>query len=174
MAFSAADHLGAVDRRLSTVERDGREVKRLTITRTYPAGVADVWDALTDAERIPRWFLPISGELEVGGRFQLQDNAGGRILECQSPRHLAITWEYGDQISWVEVSLEEIGAGTRLRLEHDSPVDPEQWAEFGPGAVGIGWELGLMGLVHHFTIDEARDPATTAAWMVGPDGVAFM
>jgi len=31
-----------------------------------------------------------------------------------------------------------------------------------------------MGLAHHFTIDEARDPATTAAWMVGPDGVAFM
>ena len=32
--------------------------------------------------------------------------------------------------------------GTRLELEHIAHVDDERWAEFGPGAVGIGWDLG--------------------------------
>ena len=32
-------------------------------------------------ERIPRWFLPVSGDLRLGGRYQLEGNAGGEVLE---------------------------------------------------------------------------------------------
>jgi uncharacterized protein YndB with AHSA1/START domain len=42
---------------------------------------------------IPRWFLPIAGDLRLGGRFQLEGNAGGEITECRPPRRLAVTWE---------------------------------------------------------------------------------
>ncbi len=45
--------------------------------RRYAGAVDEVWDALTNPERIPRWFLPISGELRLGGRYQLTGNAGG-------------------------------------------------------------------------------------------------
>ena len=44
-----------------------------------------MWDAVTSAERIPRWFLPISGDLRLGGRYQLEGNAGGEVLECAPP-----------------------------------------------------------------------------------------
>jgi uncharacterized protein YndB with AHSA1/START domain len=39
------------------------------VSRSYPAELADVWDACTNPERIPRWFLPVSGELKEGGRY---------------------------------------------------------------------------------------------------------
>ena len=36
----------------------------------------------------------------------------------------------------------------RFELEHVAPVDAH-WDEFGPGAVGIGWDLTVMGLALH-------------------------
>ena len=33
------------------------------------AAIDDVWDACTNPERIPRWFLPVSGDLRLGGRY---------------------------------------------------------------------------------------------------------
>lgn len=153
MTFSPADHLGAVRRRLSTVTRDGEELRLLTVERTYDAAPDEVWSALTTAERITRWMMPVSGDLEVGGRFQLEGNAGGQVLDCVPPERLAITWEYGGQTSWVDVSLRPADVsgrtGTLLQLDHSAPVDPAMWEQFGPGAVGIGWELGLMGLAEH-------------------------
>jgi hypothetical protein len=48
----------------------------VTVSRSYPAELTDAWDACTNPERIPRWFLPVSGELKEGGRYQLEGNAG--------------------------------------------------------------------------------------------------
>jgi uncharacterized protein YndB with AHSA1/START domain len=165
MTFTPADHLGAVRRRLSTVTRDGEELRLLTVERTYDAAPDEVWDALTTAERITRWMMPVTGDLEVGGRFQLEGNAGGEVLDCVRPERLAITWEYGGMVSWVDVSLRPTDAGTLLQLDHTAPVDPGMWEQFGPGAVGIGWELGLMGLAEHLA-----DPTIVPRELVGDLG----
>ena len=61
--------------------------------------------------RIPRWFLPLSGELRLGGRYQLPGNVGGENLTCDVPRHLAVTWEFGGGVSWVDVRLSKDTAG---------------------------------------------------------------
>ena len=176
MDLSPIDHLGAVRRELTTVERDGVELRRLIVERTYPAPIGEVWDALTNPERIPRWFLPVSGDLRPGGRYQLEGNAGGTVLACDPPRELHVTWEYGGDVSWLGVRLtdSDTGPGTRLVLEHDAPVDPQRWAQFGPGAVGLGWELALRALSEHVTTGEAVDPAAAAAWAASPAGVAFL
>ena len=60
----------------------------------------------------------------------------------------------GGSISWVHVSLvpEDSPAGgsaTVLRLEHEAVVEPEFWEQYGPGAVGVGWGLGLWSLGEH-------------------------
>ncbi len=149
MKISPADHLGAVDRSLSTVIRDGQELRLLTVTRAYDATIDEVWQALTTPDRISRWMMPVTGELEVGGRYQLEGNAGGEVLACEPPERFSITWEYGGMVSWVDLSLSASGDETKLQLDHSAPVDPEMWAQFGPGAVGIGWELSLMGLAEH-------------------------
>jgi uncharacterized protein YndB with AHSA1/START domain len=150
MTFSPADHLGATERSLSTTTRDGKDLRVLTVSRTYDASPGEVWDALTTAERINRWMLPVSGELRLGGRYQLEGNAGGDILECDAPGRLRITWEFGGGMSWVDLTLTAEDAGTRLRLDHSIPLDDVPVGEYGPGAVGIGWELSLLGLAQHF------------------------
>ena len=96
LQIDIARHLGAVARTVGTRERDGRPARVVVAARSYDATPDDVWEAITSAERIPRWFLPVTGELRLGGRYQLQGNAGGEITRCEPPRHLAITWEYGE------------------------------------------------------------------------------
>jgi uncharacterized protein YndB with AHSA1/START domain len=116
------------------------------LCRVYDAPVPEVWDVCTNPDRIPRWFLPIGGDLRLGGRFQLEGNAGGEITECQPPRRLAVTWEFGGDVSLVTVDLAPAGEGaTELRLRH-VVGDNDHWATYGPGAVGVGWELALLGL----------------------------
>ncbi len=128
--------------------------------------VEDLWDALTNRERIPRWFLPVSGDLSLGGRYQLEGNAGGTITACEPPRHLAATWEYGDEVSWITVTLTPTDDGrAHLALEHVAYVDDDRWEQYGPGAVGVGWDLALMGLDLHLASGAAVDPGAVAAWM---------
>ena len=72
--------IDAVERGVETTQRDGEEVRVQRLAQVYPATIDDVWDAVTSADRIPRWFLPISGDLRLGGRYQLEQNAGGEVL----------------------------------------------------------------------------------------------
>jgi uncharacterized protein YndB with AHSA1/START domain len=151
------------------------EARTVTISQTYGAAIDDVWDACTNPERIPRWFLPVSGDLRLGGRYQLEGNACGTIERCDPPRSFAATWEYGGDVSWIEVRLSaEPDGGTRLELEHIAHVGDERWAEFGPGAVGVGWDMGLMGLASHLSSGRAVDPHESAAWVASDEGRRFM
>jgi uncharacterized protein YndB with AHSA1/START domain len=151
------------------------EARTVTISQAYDAAVDDVWDACTNPERIPRWLMPIEGDLRLGGRYQLQGNAGGTIERCDPPKSFAATWEYGGDISWVEVRLapEEDGR-TRLEIDHIAHVDDERWAEFGPGAVGVGWDMMVMGLSLHLAGGAAQDPEESAAWAASDEGRQFI
>src|SRR5690242_21061903 len=126
--------LELVTRSVRNFEKDGKAASAVTLTRLYDTDVDDLWDALTSKERIPRWFLPVEGDLKLGGRYQLQGNAGGTITRCDAPSALDVTWEMGGGVSWVTVRLDAEGDRTRLTLEHivhASDVDAH-WARFGP------------------------------------------
>ncbi|UAK31909.1 SRPBCC family protein [Nocardia asteroides] len=165
---------GLVTREVRTGSRDGTPTRIAVARRTYPTDQADLWDALTDIERIPRWFLPVSGDLRVGGRYQLEGNANGVVEQCDAPRRFAVTWEMGPQISWLTVDLTPSGDGTELELVHEAPVDPEFWSQYGPGAVGVGWDLGLMGLGLHLSSGVPVDQAEAMAFPTTPEGAAFI
>src|SRR5262245_7679788 len=137
--------IDAIHREILDTTREGEPARVVVAERSYPSPASDVWDALTNAERIPRWLLPISGDLRLDGHYQLEGNAGGTITACEPPRHLAVTWEFGGAMSWVDVYLTESGDDTTLRLEHVARVSEfdDKWDEFGPGAVGVGWDLAL-------------------------------
>src|SRR5690606_11959828 len=145
--------------------------------RTYSTDRADLWDALTNGERIPRWFLPVSGDLRLGGRYQLEGNAGGVIERCEEPESFAVTWEMGPMVSWLEVRLtpasDANGEATILELSHEAEVDPDFWGQFGPGAVGVGWDLALMGLGLHIDSGEAVDTEAGAVYPTTPEGIGF-
>ena len=165
---------GLVAREIRTGERDGAPTKIAVARRVYRTDQADLWDAVTNAERIPRWFLPISGELAVGGRYQLEGNAGGTIERCDEPDSFAVTWEYGSMTSWLEVRLSPVHDGTVLELIHEAAVDLELWKQYGPGAVGVGWDLGLMGLELHLATGEPVDREAGLAFPTTPEGREFV
>src|SRR4029434_452351 len=99
MTQDIAGLIGAVTREVTGREHDGRPARVVSASRTYDTTMEDVWDAVTNAERIPRWCLPVSGDLRLGGRYQLQGNAGGEITRCEPPRAVGMTWEFGGEVS---------------------------------------------------------------------------
>ena len=152
---------------------DGRAVR---LRRTYDAPIDDVWDALTNPERIGRWFLPISGDYRLGGRYQFEGNASGEILECARPSRLKVTWAYGEMLGPADISelvvrLSPAGdQATVLELEHTAIVPDDRWAEYGPGAVGVGWEQGLLGLALHLRGGSVGAPY---AWQLSEEGRTY-
>ena len=170
--------LGDAVRRVESREHLGEPALVAIAGRTYDTTVEDLWDALTTPERLARWFLPVAGDLKPGGRYQLEGNASGTIERCKPPRELDLTWEAGPATSWVSVRLAPEGERARLTLEHIARRDAigeEFLAQFGPGAVGIGWDLALRALELHLAEpDTAIDPAEAQAWVQSPEGNAFV
>jgi uncharacterized protein YndB with AHSA1/START domain len=173
--IDAKEQISDVRRTLGTRVLEAGETRVLTISQAYDTDLDDLWDVVTDAERIARWFLPVSGELREGGKYQLEGNAGGTITSCERPRAYDATWEFAGQVSWIEVRLIEEGPSrTRFELSHIMHVD-DHWTRFGPGATGVGWDSGLLGLAMHLSAPDApRDNDAITAWTASEDGTTFM
>ena len=167
--------ISSVDRQVGSRTIEAGEARTVTVSRVYDTPPEDLWDACTDPDRIARWFLPISGDLRPGGRYELQGNASGTIERCEPPHSLDATWEYGGQISWVELRLTaEPDGGTRLALEHIAQVDDEFWAQFGPGAVGVGWDQAVLGLTLYLTSPaDLPERDAVEAWQTSDVGRHF-
>jgi uncharacterized protein YndB with AHSA1/START domain len=165
---------GLVTREVRSGERDGQRTKIVIARRTFPTDQADLWDAVTNQERLPRWFLPVEGDLREGGRYQVVGNAGGVVETCTAPDTFTATWEMGPTVSWLTVTLVGAGGSTTLELRHEAPVDPGFWAQYGPGAVGVGWDLALVGLGLHVDTGEQVDPEAGATYPLTPEGTEFV
>lgn len=164
---------GLVVREVRTGARDGTTTRIVVARRTYATDRDDLWDALTNPERLPRWFLPVTGDLAVGGRYEIEGNAGGVVEQCAPPTSFAVTWEFGEAVSWLRVALRPDGGGTMLELSHEAPVDP-MWGQYGPGAAGVGWDLALLGLGLHVDTGAAADAESALAFPTTPPGVDFV
>src|SRR5262245_20352425 len=170
------NEVDAIQREVGTGELAAGEARVVRLHRTYDAPIEEVWDALTDPARIGRWFLPISGDYRLGGTYQFEGNAGGEILECNRPNQLKVTWVYGmtpepGAASEVEIRLSPAGDGaTTLDFAHTAIVPEDMWGVYGPGAVGVGWDGGLLGLALHLRGGSIEDPE---AWQVSEEGRDF-
>ena len=178
MSFDTIRQAALVVRKVEDTTYEGQPARAVVASRDYATGIDDLWNAITDQARIPRWFAPVEGELELGGRYQIKGNASGTVTACQPPRSFALTWEFGGGISWVEVELDEAKAGsTRLTLRHIAPLDDkseEFWDRFGPGAVGVGWDLSLLGLAWHLETGETvQERFAEDTWPLSDEGRAF-
>jgi uncharacterized protein YndB with AHSA1/START domain len=169
--------IDAVRREVGETETPAGTGRAIRLQREYDSPIEDVWDAVANPERIGRWFLPISGDFRLGGRYQFEGNAGGQILDCERPHRLKVTWEYGEAagdagFSQVEIRLSALdGATTRFDFEHTAVVPEEMWAEYGPGAVGVGWDQGLLGLSLH--LRGGASVGDPEAWQLSAEGREF-
>ena len=83
-----------------------------------------------------------------------------------------IVGEDQGEVSWVDVRFARVSdERTRLTLTHTAHIS-EFWAQFGPGAVGVGWELGLMGLALH--VADPQAVFDEASFSTSPEAKAFM
>jgi hypothetical protein len=78
MKFNFHAYLGAVTRTVTVLEREGKPARNVTLERLYDTTADDLWDAVTNPERLPRWFLPVSGELKLGGRISSRATQAAR------------------------------------------------------------------------------------------------
>ncbi|HEY9377269.1 MAG TPA: SRPBCC domain-containing protein [Jiangellaceae bacterium] len=155
--FDMVDELAAIHR--SVVCDDSNDTVSVTLTRAYDADASDVWDALTNPERLPRWFNPMSGDLQVGGKFQIEGNASGEIRRCDRPMWLQVT--FGDPNSIVDVRLTEVAHKTTVELTHTVPLAMAGSA-VGALFVGPGWDGALLGLGLHLRGLAVGDPVEAA------------
>ncbi len=175
-------HIDAVDR---TVEvrgaGDALEYAQV-LARIYPSPIDDVWEAVTSAERIERWFLPVTGDLRIGGTYQLIGNAGGEIVSCSPPAdgraEYSITWGMGGEPAVVTVTLTAVDDdSTRLDLSSvagSASIPDGFWEKYGPGAMGVGWDQVFLGLALHLAGDTAITPDKAMEWQMSEEGFAYV
>jgi hypothetical protein len=63
----------------------------------------------------------------------VERTVGDRVLEAGTARVLTTRQSYDAR-------------RTRFTLEHVAHVDDDRWLQYGPGAVGVGWDLALTAL----------------------------
>ena len=112
----------------------------LRFAQTYPTTPEDLWDAVTDRERLSRWMAPYEGDLRLGGRWLARYDDGtafteGTVTACDPPRSFTTTWQArGEDETTVVVTVEPAPDGASLRLEH---------AGVGSRDYGAGWHTYL-------------------------------
>lgn len=108
-----------------TVEASPSGGYLIRFAQTYPTSVEDLWDAVTDPERLSRWMAPYEGEFRLGGRWLARYDDGtvfteGTVTACDAPRTFTTTWHASEeQETTLTVTVEPVADGAALRLEHD-------------------------------------------------------
>ena len=129
-----------------TKEADGSY--DLILTRSFRAGIEDVWASVTDPERTAHWYGTWKGEAGPGKTIDVQMGfeegapwSAMTIDSCREPQHLALS-AVDDYGAWhLEVNLTENDGVTDLEfIQHR--IDPGMVESIGPG-----WEYYLDNLV---------------------------
>ena len=89
----------------------------------FPASPAEVWEALTEPERLEEWFASeVSLDARPGGegvfRWGDGDERRAVVREIEPEERLVLDWEDDGQ---VVLELEEVDGGTRLHVVETSP-----------------------------------------------------
>ena len=89
----------------------------------FPASPAEVWEALTEPERLEEWFASeVSLDARPGGegvfRWGDGDERRAVVREIEPEERLVLDWDDEGQ---VVLELEEVEGGTRLHVVETSP-----------------------------------------------------
>jgi uncharacterized protein YndB with AHSA1/START domain len=131
------------------------------IEERFDADIDEVWSALTERERLARWYGEIEGELRAGGAYSAHLHASGwegtgRVKECERPRRFVVVSKQKDKADErsTEVSLTGDRARTVLVVEQRGlPLDL-LWA------YGAGLQIHVEDLVAHIVGRERADAKT--------------
>ncbi len=146
----ATDALDDISRQLRLALAGDAVICDLTISRDFAIEILNLWSLLVQPDNLALWFAPVHGELRPGGAYQVEGNASGAVTSCDAPFGFEATWEYGESKATIIVALTEVErTRTSLSLRSIGLIPADAWREYGPGAVGIGWDLVMSGLWRH-------------------------
>lgn len=136
-----------------------------------------VWDYLTQADLLGRWFHPAEADLRDDTDYTLlSQNDGdrmcwGKVVEMRRPEYMRWDFTVGPMqgaMSTVEWTLEEAPDGTRLTLEHSGL--PQSKDGFGLVlALDKGWHGFLANLQSLAAADQAGDYFATIRVPAAPE-----
>ncbi len=150
--------------------------RTIEMTMEIDAPKGAVWQALTNAKELVRWF-PLRAEMEprVGGRYWMswegEFEGESRIEIFEPERHLRTTWPTTSKKDGrpaelaVDYHLEARGGRTALRLVHSGFGRGADWDDEYEG-IRIGWTFELRSLRHYLERHHGRD--RHAIFLVGP------
>src|SRR5262249_40073900 len=125
------------------------EIEPLIVERTFDAPVEKVWQALTNAADMRRWYFDLKEfRPERGFEFQFVVEHEGikydhrcKITEVIPRRRIAYTWRYqgepGDSL--VTFELFEEGAKTRVKLTHEGLETFPKLPAYARKSFQAGW-----------------------------------
>lgn len=135
------------------------------MTRTYPTTVEDLWDACTNPDRLRRWYVPVTGDLRVGGTFEQVHMGSGTIEVCDAPHLLKVS--LGGGVDEIEVRIAagaEEGTAT-LEVQHATTLDAHEIGGRTYDAIfcmGGGYYPRLLALDMHLRGTLPEDYDSTA------------
>lgn len=131
----------------TTTRTDGTD--RLDHERWVAADPAAVWDCLSTAEGLRRWYVnDVTGDLCPGGSFRCvfdQGTATGEVLACDPRHELRVSWRWdgADRVSRMTLTLT---AQTRDGVDGTHVAWREHGASGDLAAYGAGIHAHLVGL----------------------------
>jgi uncharacterized protein YndB with AHSA1/START domain len=152
---------------------------RTTLVTQLALAPADLWPMITDPSLLARWYGPVGGDLREGGRFTAAGGTGGRIETVEAPHLLELSWGPEEASGPLVLRLDPTDEGTtELALSHTVTLDPDVFAQYGPGAWALGWDIALLGLAG-FSNGWAQDPqmavpTPTPVWLASPAGAEYV
>ena len=137
------------------------------IEERYDTDIDDLWSAITDPDRLARWYGQVEGDLRAGGEFRLYIESNdiestGRVEACEPPQRLAVTTRETDESyrkgqgvppfdQGLDATLTADGDQTVLVIEvQGMPLDKIAF-------YGAGWQIHAENLAAHLAGRERGD-----------------
>jgi uncharacterized protein YndB with AHSA1/START domain len=146
------------DTRLLGSLRSAGGVGVVRIEDRYDTDIDDLWSAITDPDRLARWFGELDGEPSQEGEFHVRIPGGGErdghVEECEPPRHLLLTMRDPDarpgQPKKMLVAAELTADGHQTILAIEVKGMPLELIAF----YGAGWQIHAENLAAHILGDQ--------------------
>jgi uncharacterized protein YndB with AHSA1/START domain len=138
--------------------RSGDDKGIVRMDDRFDTEIEELWSALTDPQRLARWYGDLEGDLQLDGeyRFRLyatESQGTGRIKACEPPHRLLVMIKEADEPDEgvIEVTLVADGDQTILVWEERGmPLDLL-------AAYGAGVQIHVEDLGDHLAGRERRD-----------------
>ena len=165
------------DTRILGSLRSAEGVGVVRIEDRYDTDIDDLWSAITDPDRLARWFGEVDGEFSQGGEFRVHvADAGertGQVEACEPPQRVVVTTRETDEsyrrgqgvppfdAVW-EIMLTADGDQTTLVIEvKGMPLDKIAF-------YGAGWQIHAENLATYIAGREPDDIETRWDELVPP------